>query len=119
MPALSSSVPFVIANTKDTNDQFIETPIDFNSAGNNIIVPGVPGMGIYVFKIWFVVGGTTNVQFFDDVAELTGAVPLVTNEALVFTFDTRPWFSTSVGGTFIINSSTSTQVGGRVYYLQQ
>jgi hypothetical protein len=93
-------------------------PINFNASGNNTIIIGITGQIIRVFRFFVVVAGATNLTFFDGPNALTGPVPLAQNEAMVFTFDTKPWFLCSVGNNFIINSSPGVQVSGAAYYTQ-
>lgn len=95
-----------------------EIEINFSSSGDNIIVSAVPNQAVYVFKYFLVVASATNLIFKDGSTALTGAIDMVANGSIVFDFDTRPWFSTSIGNAFVINSSNAVQVGGRLYYLQ-
>jgi hypothetical protein len=120
MSALGTALAFV--THASANSVLIESAIDFANTGDNIIVPAVSGQGIYVFKYFLVVGAAVDLTFWDGPSvsgnKLTGVISLATNEAMVFTFDTRPWYSTTLGNAFIINASNSSQVSGRAYYLQ-
>jgi hypothetical protein len=116
MAALHGGLAFVTASS--IKDQLAETPINFSASGDNTVVAGAAGLGIYVFKYFLVVGAATNLTFKDGTTALTGAIPLVANMSMVFDFDTRPWYSTASGNALIINSSVAVQVSGRVYYLQ-
>src|SRR5258707_15338342 len=86
--------------------------------GDNIIVPAVAGKSILVWKIMDVVGGVKNLTMKDGAGtNLTGAIPMVANGSMVLPFDAQPWFRTSPGNAFIINSSGATiQQSGLVGY---
>lgn len=118
--ALGSALAFVTHSS--AKQPLTESAINFAGAGDNTIVPAIAGQGVYVFKYFLVVGAAVNLQFWDGPSAsgtaLTGSIPLATNEAMVFTFDTRPWYSTTVGNAFVINANNGTQVSGRVYFLQ-
>lgn len=116
MTALKSALSFVTASTTDAH--LSGTAINFSASGNNIVIPGVAGQGIWVYKYFLVVEAATSLTFYDGATALTGAVPLAANEAMVFTFDTRPWFETDLGNDFVINSTNAVQVSGRIYYIQ-
>jgi hypothetical protein len=91
-------------------------PIDFSTSGDKILVPGVASYRILIHRIWFVVGGATNVIFKDGSTAISGTVPLSANGGLTFDATGEPWFSTSLGKDFVINSSLAVQVGGIVHY---
>lgn len=92
--------------------------VDFSASGDNTIVSGVALQTIRVYKIFLVVGGVTNLTFKDGATGLTGAIPMLANGAFVLDFDTEPWFVTTAGNSFIINSSSGVQISGRCYYTQ-
>jgi len=93
-------------------------PINAALTGDNTIIPAVAGKAILVWKIMDVVGGATNLTMKDGAGtNLTGAIPLVANGSMVLPFDAQPWFKTSPGNAFIINSSgTTIQQSGMVGY---
>lgn len=99
-----------------------EAAINFAAGGDNTIIAGVTSQGIYVYKYFLVVSAAVTLQFWDGPSAsgtaLTGVISLAANEAMVFTFDTRPWYSVTLGNNFVIAASNNTQVSGRVYYLQ-
>jgi hypothetical protein len=100
-------------------DFVLEATINFTNGGDNLIIAGAAGLIIRVYRFFVVVGGPTNLVYEDGTTALTGPIPLAANEAMVFTFDTKPWFTLSPGNSFqISNSSPGTQVSGRVYYTQ-
>lgn len=118
--ALHGALAFV--TNSSVKDVLAEQAIDFAAGGDNTIVAGVPSQGIYIYKYFLVVAAAVNLKFWDGSSgsgtALTGSIVLAANEAMVFTFDTRPWYSVSSGNAFVINASNSTQVSGRAYYLQ-
>lgn len=116
--AFHSALSFVTASTVDQHLQGVA--INFGSAVDNVIVPAVTGQGIYIYKYFLVVSAAITLTFKDGVAgtALTGPISLTGNEAMVFTFDTRPWFEISLNNAFVINASNSSQVSGRCHYIQ-
>src|SRR5271166_618600 len=100
--ALQSAQGFVVTGSMDLG--LSEISINFANSGDNIIVTGTTGKAIYVYKYFLVVGGTTSLIFKDGATALTGSIALTANEAMVFTFDTRPWYSCTLGNNFIINA---------------
>jgi hypothetical protein len=100
------------------DDHLLTAPINFSTSGANSIVAGVAAQIIRVYRIIAMVGGSTSLTFEDGTTALSGPLPFATNEAIVLTFDTKPWYITSVGNPFQINSSSAVQVSGTVYYTQ-
>jgi hypothetical protein len=95
-----------------------EAIVNFTASGSNTIVLGVGNQIIRVFKYFVVVRLATDLTYLDGANLLTGPVPLANNEAMVFTFDSKPWYTCSPGNSFNISSSVGTQVSGRCYYTQ-
>jgi hypothetical protein len=118
--ALHGGLAFL--TNSSAKDLLNEAAINFTAGGDNTIVTGIPNQQIYVYKYFLVVGAAINLTFWDGPSAsgtaLTGPIDLAANEAMVFTFDTRPWYSVSLGNNFVINASNGSQVSGRVYYLQ-
>src|SRR5258708_1338698 len=86
--------------------------------GDNTISAGVSGKAILVWKIMNVVAGITSLTIKDGAAvNLTGAIPMVANGSMTLPFDEAPWFKTSPGNGFVINSSgIAVQQSGVVVY---
>jgi hypothetical protein len=101
-------------------DGFAQQPINFSAAGDNVIVAGLGGQIVRLFRITFVVGGATNLEFKDGTSiVVAGPYPLAANQSFVldYTFvGMPPWFTTSMGNALIINSSNAVQIGGAVDY---
>jgi hypothetical protein len=118
--ALHGGLAFL--TNSSVKDLLSESSINFANGADNTIVAGVAGQQIYIFKYFLIVSAAVNLQFWDGPSAsgtaLTGVISLASNEAMVFTFDTRPWYSVSAGNNFVINANNGTQVSGRVYYLQ-
>jgi len=93
-------------------------PINFSASGVNLVIAGIAGQIIRVFRMIVVVGGSTSLTFQNGSSSLTGPIPLATNEAIVLTLDTAPWFLMSLGNPWQINSSNAVQVSGAAYYTQ-
>ncbi len=91
-------------------------PISFSTTGINIVIAGVAGQIIRVYKIFFAVSAATNITIQNGTNALSGAMNFSANEGLILDFDTKPWFTTSDGQDFTINQSGTAQVSGTVYY---
>lgn len=96
----------------------LSLPITFAGAGDNIIIFGIPNQLIRVYKIFLLAGAATNLTFKNGTSAFTGAMPWPSGLGMVLDFDTKPWFTTSFGNDFIINSSAGVQIGGMVNYTQ-
>ncbi len=93
--------------------------IDGNANGDNILVAGVGGQTIRVFKLFVVFGGGVNAKFKESTpADLTGAMSMVQNGSIFLGFDGEPWFVAPAGKDFILNLSAGVQISGAVYYTQ-
>lgn len=90
-------------------------PVTFSSSGDTIVVPLVASKRILVDWIWLVVAGATVLTFKDGAStSLSGAISLSINGGVTFDLSGEPWFVTSIGQDFIINSSVAVQVSGKV-----
>lgn len=103
-----------------------ETAIDFAGAGDNTVVAGVVNEKVRVFQMFFVVAGATVITIKDGASiDLTGPMTFPSGGGsfvLDFVRGSReadqPWFTTSEGNAFVINSSNAVQVSGRAYFTQ-
>jgi hypothetical protein len=103
-------------------DQMTEASLNFNAAGDNMVVAAVGGQKVRVHRLFLVCNGAVNIQIFDGASPttpLTGVMNFLANGALVLDFSGEPWFPTSTGNGFNINLSSGVQVSGRLYYIQQ
>lgn len=87
-----------------------------SSSGTVAAVAAVSGYIIRVYKLFLVVGGTSNLTFEDGSTALSGPIPLVANGSVVLDNSGTPWFTTSAGNAFNILNSGSVQISGTVYY---
>lgn len=95
-------------------------PISFASAGDNVVVPASPGVGIRVHRmfIWFD-GATTAIMKDGPAIAFTGPVNMVANSGWILdpSWNNEGWWNTSPSNSFIINSSTPVQVSGTIWYV--
>ncbi len=90
-----------------------------SSATTIAAVAGVAGSVTAVYKLFLVVGGSTNIAFADGSTAQSGALPLTTNGSITLDLDGTPWFVTAPGAAFNITNSGNLQVSGSVYYQQK
>jgi hypothetical protein len=95
---------------------FLTAPINASSAGNNIVIPAVIGVGYKIWKLWLISAGTVNVTYVDGTNALSGPVGLFLSTPQTLPYDGTAYFSTSPGNAFIMNLSAPVQVSGTVYY---
>ncbi len=88
------------------------------SSGDTTVISGVGGQTVKVYQIFFICAAATNITFKDGTTALTGAINQSANQGPVLDISAYPWFTTSTGNGFVINSSVATQCSGRVYYVQ-
>ena len=93
--------------------QTLPAVINFNTASTNVIVVGIPGQRINVMKLMLVVSGATTLTFEDGLTPLTGPMAAA---AIILDYDGTPWFTTSIGNGFAINSANAVQVSGALQY---
>lgn len=101
---------------------FTQVDINFSSSGDNVIVSGAGNSRVRVFRFKILVGAATTIQIKDGAGTvLDGPFVFSANQGMILDFtsiDMPPWYSTSPGNSFIINSSNAVQVGGSMDYLQ-
>lgn len=116
---MATNLQFAHINDADGFSNLQADAISFSLAGDNVLVSGISKKKIYVYRIFLVVAGTTNLTFKNGPnTSLSGALPMVANGSLVLDITNLPWFQTSAGNDFILGSSGSVQVSGMVYYQQ-
>lgn len=100
-----------------------EIAIDFAAPGDNVVVPATLDYQIRVFQLFLLVCQDTELTFKDGAGTaLTGPMCMLAHGSIVLDFvrgsreADQPWFLTSPGNAFIINSSNPGQVSGRLYY---
>lgn len=105
--------------TPNNDSTVLLTAVVSATATSIVAVTGLAGTRIRVYKLFLVVGGTTNLTFEDASTALSGALPMVANGSITLDMDGTPWFSCGAGNNFTIGSSGSAiQVSGTIYYTQ-
>jgi hypothetical protein len=99
-----------------------QVPINTAASGQTVLVQGVAGKQIKVFRLKFLVNGATNISILDGTATtLDGPLDFSANTGMILDFttiDMPPWYTTSAGNSLIINSTSAVQIGGNLDYLQ-
>lgn len=94
-------------------------PVDFALLGDNVVIEGIEGKRIYVFRLKWVVDGDTILTVKDGTStDLTGPMTYFAGGTDVFDTSNIPWFQTSEGNDFILSSTQMTQVSGVISYQQ-
>lgn len=100
------------------NFPLLEAIIDHSAAGDNIIVVGVAGQSIYVYSLFLVMGGDSNLTFQSGATPFDGTLDMLDHGSIVLDFNRRPWFKCADGEDFVINLAPGVHIGGRCYYTQ-
>ena len=79
--------------------------INFTGSGANTVIAGVAGQLIRVYRLYFVVTSATVITFLDGTTAFSGPLNFLDNGTMVLNFDTKPWFTTSSGNDFVLNST--------------
>lgn len=113
-----SGIPSINFNTPITNP-LTPTVINFNSAGQNILVAGITSETIRVFRMLLVNTFNTTITFYSGTnTALSGPMPIAGSGSMVLDFSPAPWYITTPGSGFNINSSSASQMSGTIWYTQ-
>jgi hypothetical protein len=96
---------------------FPSIPINFTGVSQIILTTPANLQATYIWRVYVMVAAATNLTFADGANPLTGPMPFAANEAMVFTFDSHPWFTCET--SFVIQNSAGIQVSGAAHYTQQ
>ena len=99
---------------------FTQIPINISAAGDNIVVAGVAGKQIKVFRLKFLTAGAVVILIKDDtVTTLDGPLSFSSNEGMVLDW---PGYDgprhNFTGNGFVFISSAPVLVGGNLDYVQ-
>lgn len=104
------------------NDNYPLLPLSINvsASGQSALIAAVaqPPQFFNIYKLFLVVATATNIKFQDGNTDLCAAMSLAANGAITLDLDGTPWFTTSIGNAFNINSSAAVQISGTLYYTQ-
>ncbi len=95
-----------------------KVPINVAAGGPTVLVAGVAGKRISVYKVWYVAAADVNTKFVDGTVDFHPAITIKANGSFVLDYDREPWFSAAPGNDFVINLSGAVQVSGVLYYTQ-
>jgi hypothetical protein len=101
-----------------TAPRLSSAPISISAGGNNVLVPGIAGQTIRVFKLFLVFGSATAATFRSGTNPTSGSLPISAGGSVVLDLDTEPWFFTDPGVDLVLNTTSTSIVGGAVYYTQ-
>lgn len=94
------------------------TAINLSSTGSNTIVAGATGLKVRVYRLLLTTQAATTVTFQDGSSNLTGAIGLGANGAIVLDNTGDPWFQTGTGNTFALTQSATATITGAIWYTQ-
>lgn len=94
------------------------TPLNFSTAGDNVII-AAPAQGpINIYGVSFTVDGPTTVTFKDGLFTLLSGPFRLTGQgsSMTFSINDEPWYFTQPGNGFVINQSQAVQLSGTIWY---
>jgi hypothetical protein len=109
--------PRIAIAIHDDNVWLPSIDISFSGISQTILTTPGNAQATYIWRIVVMVSAATNLTFLDAGRILMGPMSFAANEAMVLTFDTKPWFTCET--SFVIGNSGGIQVGGAAYYTQQ
>lgn len=101
---------------------FTQVPINISAGGDNIVVAGVVGKQIKVFRLKLITSAAVVLLVKDGPSTiLDGPLSFSANEGMVLDwpgYDGPPWYTTSLGQSLIMNLTGAATVGGNLDYVQ-
>lgn len=97
-------------------DVLTTLPVNFSASGDNVLVAGVIGKVIKVWRMFVVADDVTTLIFKDGSSPLSG--PLSGKLRIVLDLNDKPWYQTSPGNDFVVHQSSGIQVGGTLWITQ-
>jgi hypothetical protein len=94
------------------------TAISFNASGDTTIIAAQAGRPLCVYGLFFTVDGATNVTFKDGASTLlSGAVVLTGNGSSInLQPQDEPYYTTTIGNGFVLNSTNAVTFSGTVWF---
>jgi|SRR5882672_2797875 len=98
----------------------ISVPYNSSAANDTVAAAAVAGKKLEIYRILLVITGATTITFKDGAGtSLTGPMDISALGQITLDPTSLPWFETSAGNDFIINSSAATKVAGKIDYIVQ
>jgi hypothetical protein len=99
--------------------ELVKTPVNISASGPSVLVPGVAGKTIRVYRLQITVSRAATLIFENDDSSVPDG-PLVFPAAGSLTWDNtgEAWFVTGAGKGFQLNLSAAVQVAGNIWYVQ-
>lgn len=98
--------------------QLSSVPLSFSAPGTSVIVTGVASTIISVYRMVLANSTAGTLTFRNGTTPLTGDMSLAANGQLNLPLDGEPYFVCSTGANLGMSLSTTSQIAGRLYYLQ-
>lgn len=114
----AGSNPLGKINFNASAAQLSSVPLNFSAIGTSVIVTGVVTTNISVYRLFFTNSTAGLVTFRNGTTPLTGDMSLGANGAMTLDFDGEPYFVCGTAANFNMSLSTTSQIAGRLYYLQ-
>lgn len=93
-----------------------------SAAGDNIVIPGVGGQTIKVYRTILGFGAGTNAKFWSGASAanhpLTGTFPMFAGGSITMQSSGQPWMTTRTGDGLNLNSSAAVNIGGTIGFVQ-
>lgn len=97
--------------------QVLQAPVNFNSSGDNTVIPGVMGQTVRVLQFFLAIADVTNITYKSGSSALSGPLTFTSAGAHVLDYGQLPLNCLNAGDSFVINSSNAVQVSGTIWYI--
>lgn len=104
------------ATTAALSSTAIDTTIGANATA--ALIAGTGSTAINIYRVLMTNSTASTLTFRNGTTALTGAMSIGTNGAMTLDYDGEPWFTATGGAAFNLSSTVTSQVSGRIYYLQ-
>ena len=92
-----------------------QIPVSFSGAGDQTVVPAMPGYRLAILQFFFVVSATTTLIYKSGATALTGPLSFLANGSQVQDYINLHLLCND-GDPFVINSSALVTLGGTIWY---
>jgi hypothetical protein len=92
--------------------------LDVQTAGDTIIIPGVPGTSIRIYKFVLTVGGAVVITLKEGQRENSGGLRVANNGNVVLMFESDVPLECPAGQPLVLNLTVAVRLTGFVEYMQ-
>ncbi len=116
----ATSLQYSSINNAEAFSNLLFLPIDISMSGGNILISGIQGKRIYVYRLMLVIENDATLNFKNgpDIS-MSGPIKFLENSSLLLDISNVPWFQTNEGNDFVLESDAMSQISGMIYFQQK